>query len=250
MSARLSCTGLAGGWGSLTAFRDVDLEIEAGAVHAVLGPNGAGKTTLMLTLAGLLPTRDGSISLDGVALRSGQPTAVSKAGMVLVPDNRELFTMLTVEENLRVAAGRHGPDPRSMLDLFPALEQRWALRAGALSGGEQQMLAMARGLIQQPKVLLVDELSMGLAPIIVERLFSAIQQVATNTGCAVVFVEQYVSLALDVADSVTVLNRGAVVMSGSAKDIASQRELLEDSYLGAASSGGDGHASTTTSSTT
>ena len=235
MSARLACTGLAGGWGSLTAFHAVDLTIDAGTVHAVLGPNGAGKTTLMLTLAGLLPTHHGAISLDGVALRSGQATAVSKAGMVLVPDNRELFTTLTVEENLRVAAGRRGPDPRSMLDLFPALEPRWTLRAGALSGGEQQMLAMARGLIQQPKVLLVDELSMGLAPIIVERLFSAIQQVAADTGCAVVFVEQYVSLALDVADSVTVLNRGAVVMSGSAKDIASQPELLEDSYLGAAS---------------
>jgi branched-chain amino acid transport system ATP-binding protein len=107
------------------------------------------------------------------------------------------------------------------------------------------MLAMARGLIQQPKVLLVDELSMGLAPIIVERLFSAIQQVATATGCAVVFVEQYVSLALEVADSVTVLNRGAVVMSGSAEDVASQPELLEDSYLGTARSHGDGRAAST-----
>ena len=235
---------------SLIAVDGISFSVNEGEVFGFLGPNGAGKTTLMLTLAGLLPTHAGSISLDGVALRSGQATAVSKAGMVLVPDNRELFTMLTVEENLRVAAGRHGPDPRSMLGLFPALEPRWALRAGALSGGEQQMLAMARGLIQQPKVLLVDELSMGLAPIIVERLFSAIQQVATDSGCAVVFVEQYVSLALDVADSVTVLNRGAVVMSGSAKDIASQPELLEDSYLGAASSDGDERAATNPSATT
>ena len=238
MTARLECRGLTGGWGSLTAFRDVDLSIGAGAVHAVLGPNGAGKTTLMLTLAGLLPTQVGEIVLDGEPLRTGQATKVSQAGIVLVPDNRELFTTLTVEENLRVAAGRHGPDPRSMLELFPALEPRWELRAGQLSGGEQQMLAMARGLIQQPKVLLVDELSMGLAPIIVERLFSAIRHVANERGCTVVFVEQYVSLALEAADSVTVLNRGVVVLSGSAKDVSSDPQLLEDAYLGAASSNG------------
>jgi branched-chain amino acid transport system ATP-binding protein len=240
MTARLACSDLAGGWGSLTAFRDVDLAIEPGSVHAVLGPNGAGKTTLMLTLAGLLPVHAGEIALDGVALKSGQATAISKAGIVLVPDNRELFTTLTVEENLRVAAGRRGPDPRSMLELFPALEPRWSLRAGALSGGEQQMLAIARGLIQHPKVLLVDELSMGLAPIIVERLFEAIEKVAADRDCTVVFVEQYVALALEVADSVMVLNRGALVMSGSAEDIAAQPQVLEDAYLGAVDTNGDG----------
>jgi branched-chain amino acid transport system ATP-binding protein len=147
---------------------------------------------------------------------------------------------LTVEENLRVASGRHGPEPRSVLDLFPALEPRWDLRAAQLSGGEQQMLAMARGLIQQPKVLLVDELSMGLAPIVVERLFEAIRQVANDRGCTVVFVEQYVSLALKAADSVTVLNRGSVVLDGSAKELASNPQMLEDAYLGAMSSNGDG----------
>lgn len=250
MTARLECTGLTGGWGSLTAFRDVDLAIDEGSVHAVLGPNGSGKTTLMLTLAGLLPPQSGTIALDGVALKAGQATAISKAGVVLVPDNRELFTLLTAEENLLVAAGRHGPDPRSMLDLFPALQPRWKLRAGALSGGEQQMLAMARGLIQQPKVLLVDELSMGLAPIVVDRLFTAIRKVATDTGCAVVFVEQYVGLALEVADSATVLNRGAVVMSGIAKDIVSQQQELEDAYLGAAGSTDDASASQTPSAAT
>jgi branched-chain amino acid transport system ATP-binding protein len=240
MTARLACSDLAGGWGSLTAFRDVDLAVEPGCVHAVLGPNGAGKTTLLLTLAGLLPAHAGEIALDGVALKNGQATAISKAGIVLVPDNRELFTTLTVEDNLRVAAGRRGPDPRSMLEVFPALEARWSLRAGALSGGEQQMLAIARGLIQRPKVLLVDELSMGLAPIIVERLFEAVRRVASDSDCTVVFVEQYVALALEVADSVTVLNRGALVLSGSAEDIASQPQVLEDAYLGAADTNGDG----------
>jgi branched-chain amino acid transport system ATP-binding protein len=237
VTSRLSCVGLTGGWGSLTAFRGVDLELEAGTTHAVLGPNGAGKTTLLLTLAGLLPAHDGSISIDGAPLRTGRATAVSQAGLVLVPDTRELFTTLTVEENLKVAAGRHGPKPQSVLELFPALEPRWKLRAGALSGGEQQMLAMARGLIRRPKVLLVDELSMGLAPAIVERLFEAIGHIATTTSCAVVFVEQYVSLALEAADSVTVLNRGDVVLSGPAADLAAQPEVLEHAYFGDSDAG-------------
>jgi branched-chain amino acid transport system ATP-binding protein len=232
MTARLECSGLAGGWGSLTAFRDLDLSVDRGTVHAILGPNGAGKTTLLLTIAGLLAAHRGSIAVDGDELKTGRATAAGQAGIVLVPDNRELFTTLTVEENLRVASGRHGPEPRSMLTLFPALEPRWKLRSGALSGGEQQMLAMARALIQRPKVLLVDELSMGLAPIIVERLFGAIRQVASDDGCAVVFVEQYVGLALKVADSVLVLNHGDVVMSGAAPEIAASPDLLEQAYLG------------------
>jgi branched-chain amino acid transport system ATP-binding protein len=233
MTARLECLGLTGGWGAVTAFRDVDLAVEAGELHAVLGPNGAGKTTLLLTLAGLLPIHRGEISVDGVRLRSGSAIAANRAGVVLVPDNRELFTTLSVEDNLRVAAGRKGPEPRSMLELFPALEPRWKLHAGALSGGEQQMLAMARALIQRPKILLVDELSMGLAPQIVERLFEAIRRVATDNRCAVVLVEQYVGLALEVADSVSVLNQGRVVLCGSATDISARSELLEQAYLGA-----------------
>ena len=153
---------------------------------------------------------------------------------MLVPDNRELFSTLTVEEKLRVASGRRGPEPRSVLDLFPALEARWKLRAGQLSGGEQQMLAMARALIQHPRVLLVDELSMGLAPNLVERLFDAIRRIATDRECAVVFVEQYVSLALEVADSVSVLSRGSVVLQGSAAEIAADPSVLEHAYFASA----------------
>jgi branched-chain amino acid transport system ATP-binding protein len=232
MSPRLACEGLAGGWGSLTAFRDVDLSVDEGRIHAVLGPNGAGKTTLLLTIAGLLEAHDGSVAVDGVALRKGRASAAVRAGIVLVPDNRELFTTLTVEENLRVAAGRHGEDPRSLLELFPTLEPRWKLRAGSLSGGEQQMLAIARALVQRPKVLLVDELSMGLAPVTVERLFEAIRRVARDDGCAVVFVEQYLGIALSVADSATVLNRGSVVLSGSAAELSARPESVEEAYLG------------------
>lgn len=232
MSAGLECTGLTGGWGQLTAFRDIDLSVGAGSMHAILGPNGAGKTTLLLTLAGLLPAHAGTVSVDGQVLRPGRPTAACRAGLVLVPDNRQLFATLTVEENLRVPARRGMEGVEAMYKLFPVLKERRDLRAGALSGGEQQMLAMARALIQRPKVLLIDELSMGLAPAIVERLFSAVRQAATNRGCAVIFVEQYVSVALHVADSASVLNRGSIVLSGPAEDLAAEPGDLEQAYLG------------------
>jgi branched-chain amino acid transport system ATP-binding protein len=235
MTPRLECIDLTGGWGSLTVFRGINLSLDAGTIHTLLGPNGAGKTTLLLTLSGLLPAHAGAVRLDGVQVPTGRASPANKAGIVLVPDNRELFATLTVEENLRVASsGRHGPEPSSVLDLFPALEVRWKLRAGALSGGEQQMLAMARALIQRPKVLLVDELSMGLAPMLVERLFAAIRQIATDHDCAVIFVEQYVGLALKVADTATVLNRGQVVLNGSAAEMLANHDLLESAYLGSA----------------
>jgi len=233
MSARLECKGLSGGRGSLRTLRDVDLAVDVGTIHAVLGPNGAGKTTLLLTLAGLLPAHSGSVAIDSVPLRTGSGTAANRAGVVLVPDNRELFGTLTVDENLRVAAPRGNGEVEPLFDLFPALRRRRTLRDGALSGGEQQMLAIARALVQQPKVLLVDELSMGLAPTVVERIFDAIRQVATTTHCAIVVVEQYVNVALAVADSISVLNRGRVELRGSAAEIASAPDLLEQAYLGA-----------------
>ncbi|MCK9930480.1 ATP-binding cassette domain-containing protein [Frankia sp. Mgl5] len=232
MTIRLECAGLTGGRGSTTAFRNVDLAVEAGSVLALLGPNGAGKTTLLLTLSGLLPAQGGTVSVDGARLRSGRPTAANAAGVVLVPDNRCLFTTLSVEENIRVAAKRNSPKPKELLESFPALEKRWTLPAGALSGGEQQMLVMARALIQQPRVLLIDELSMGLAPLIVEGLFATVSRIATDHKCAVILVEQHVNLALEVADAAAVLNRGNIVLRGPAKDLAAAPELLENAYLG------------------
>ena len=232
MTPRLECAGLAGGYGTATAFRNVDLTVEAGTIEALLGPNGAGKTTLLLTLAGFLPPHEGTVTLDGTPLKTGRPARASKAGMVLVPDNRSLFTTLTVEENLRSASHRGGPLPRDMIDVFPPLERRWRLRAGALSGGEQQMLAMARALVQQPKVLLIDELSMGLAPLVVESLFETVRRIAADHGCAVVLVEQHVNLALQVADSASVLNRGSIVLRGPATKLLADPEGLEAAYLG------------------
>jgi branched-chain amino acid transport system ATP-binding protein len=233
MTPRLRCTRLTGGHGTTTAFRDIDLAVEGGTVEALLGPNGAGKTTLLRTVAGFVAPRDGAIMVDGQILKPGRPAVASKAGIVLVPDNRSLFATLTVEENLKVAWRKGGPSPRDMLGVFPALEMRWRLRAGALSGGEQQMVAMARALIQEPKVLLIDEMSMGLAPRIVEALFEQVRSIATDHGCAVLLVEQHVNLALEVADSAAVLNRGSIVLRGPARQLRGEAERLEAAYFGA-----------------
>jgi len=234
MTARLEVRGLTGGRGAAVAIRGVDVEVRAGTVLALLGPNGAGKSTLLLTLAGLLPAHSGAVAVDGRVLRNGSPVAASKAGVVLVPDNRSLFTSLTTAENLEVARSRRGPAARTLLDVFPALEKRWQIPAGALSGGEQQMLAMARALIQQPKVLLVDEMSMGLAPLVVETLFDAVRRIASDHDAAIVLVEQHVTLALRVADEAAVLNRGSIVLRGAAPELRDDSTRLEQAYFGTA----------------
>jgi branched-chain amino acid transport system ATP-binding protein len=210
----------------------VDLEVGPGEVLAVLGPNGSGKTTLLMTLGGLLKAHEGSVKIDGNELRNGNPSIANHAGLVFVPDNRCLFTRLSVEDNLRVAARRGGPALREVLDVFPLLESRWHVRAGALSGGEQQMLAVARGLVQQPKVLLIDELSMGLAPMVVESLLDTIGRIAHEHRCAIVLVEQHVALALTCADEAMVLNHGQVVLHSTAKDLVEHPETLQNAYLG------------------
>jgi branched-chain amino acid transport system ATP-binding protein len=231
VTARLQGRGLSGGRGTLVAFRDVNLEVAAGQVLALLGPNGAGKTTLLMTLAGLLPTMSGEIVVDEVRLRSGRPGAANRAGVVLVPDNRCLFASLTVEEHLRTAR-RARRAPREMLEVFPELERRWHVAAGALSGGEQQMLAIARALIQDPKVLLIDELSMGLAPKIVEVLYLSLGRVTAEHGCAVVLVEQHVHLALDAADVALVMSHGSVALRGTPTELTRDPDTLERAYLG------------------
>jgi branched-chain amino acid transport system ATP-binding protein len=241
-----ACRGLGAGYGSLAVVRDLDLAIDSGRVLAVLGPNGAGKSTLLLTLAGFLPRQTGDVLLGGTPLPSGKPGVASKAGLVLVPDDRALFTSLTVEENLKAA---RSPDSNhdDVVDLFPALRTRWKVMAGSLSGGEQQMLALARALVQRPRVLLIDEMSMGLAPIIVEQLMPVVRQIATETDAVVVLVEQHVALALEVADEAIVLAHGRIALSGAAADLASDPKRLEAAYLGevlapTATSAGDGRA--------
>ncbi len=224
--------GFTGGRGATVAFRDLDLDVEAGTVLALLGPNGAGKTTLLLTLAGLLPAHDGTVAVDGAPLRNGRPGRRQprrrRAGArrplpVHHPDGRG--------EPRAWPRNRAARRPATCIDVFPALEKRWKLPAGALSGGEQQMLAMARALIQQPKVLLVDEMSMGLAPIVVESLFDTVRTIASDHGAAVVLVEQHVSLALGVADEAAVLNRGAIVLRGRADELGARRRTARTCVL-------------------
>jgi branched-chain amino acid transport system ATP-binding protein len=229
----LTCSKLTGGYGGLAVVRDFDLELAPGQVVALLGPNGAGKTTLLSTLAGLLPRLAGEVRVDGTALPNFRPRRANRAGVVLVPDDRALFTTMTVAENLKVAMSRKNDGCDDVVDLFPALRRRWKLTAGALSGGEQQMLAVARALVQRPRALLIDEMSMGLAPVIVEQLLPVIRQVADETGAVVVMVEQHVHLALEIADHAVVIVHGQAVMAGDARELAANTSKIEAAYLGA-----------------
>jgi branched-chain amino acid transport system ATP-binding protein len=231
-SGGLACRALSCGYGDTIVVRDVDLDVAPGEVVAILGPNGAGKSTLLMTLAGLLPRLGGEVAVEGHALRSGRPRDASKAGLVLVPDDRSLFPALTTAENLDAARRRGAPPADAMLELFPALASRWKIPAGSLSGGEQQMLAVARALVQQPRVLLIDEMSMGLAPTIVESLLPVVRRIAAEHGATVVLVEQHVRLALEVADRAVVLVHGEIRLQGSAADLAADVDQIEAAYLG------------------
>ena len=242
MTAVLEARGLSVGYGKLSVAREINLRIEAGRVTCILGPNGAGKTTLLLTLAGFLPPLAGSIAVAGDRVSGGSARRMNRLGVVLVPDNRALFTQLNPIENLRLAARAGGPSVDEAMDLFPALSRRAKVRAGMLSGGEQQMLAVARSLVQGPKVLLIDEMSMGLAPVIVEQLVPIVRAVADGTGAAVVLVEQHVRLALGVADRAIVLVHGDIVLDDSAETLRADPAMLESAYFGDSGSADGGGA--------
>ncbi|NDZ97445.1 ABC transporter ATP-binding protein [Streptomyces sp. SID6673] len=228
----LSVRGLVAGRGKVPVVRNLDVDAPDGSVLAVLGPNGAGKSTVMLTLAGLLPRLGGEVLIDDKQLPSGNPARANRSGIVLVPDNRALFTGLTVADNISIARRRGGMSDAEVRELFPALEARWKLAAGALSGGEQQMLAVARALVQKPSVLLIDEMSMGLAPVIVESLLPTVRRIADTGGTTVVLVEQHVRLALEVADEALVLVHGNVTLRGPAADLRKHPDRLQQAYFG------------------
>ncbi len=227
-----ACSDLRAGYGDITIIPSFELRAPAGSVVAVLGPNGAGKTTLLTTIAGLLPAQSGTVSVDGREIPNGRPAVAARAGVVLVPDDRALFTTLTVEENLRAAQGKRTSTVDAAFDLFPALVGRRKLLAGNLSGGEQQMLAVARALVQEPRVLLIDEMSMGLAPVIVEQLLPMVRRIATESNAVVILVEQHVALALEVADRALVLVHGRVSLEGAASELRADPGLLEAAYFG------------------
>ncbi|MGV9858659.1 ABC transporter ATP-binding protein [Gordonia sp. NPDC003425] len=235
----LECRGLHAGHGRTNpCVRDVDLDIDEGEVVTILGPNGAGKTTLLETIAGFLARVSGRVAIGGADLKSGDPRAAVRAGFVLVPDDRALFRNLTVEQNLRLAvhARRRGASAAAVdeaVHRFPALGDRRKVKAGALSGGEQQMLAISRALVQHPKVLAIDELSMGLAPVVVESILTVLREVATDAGMSVLLVEQHVRLALEVADRALVLVHGEIRMRADAAELAADVSRVENAYLGA-----------------
>ena len=232
----LRIEGLTTGYGKIVVVRDLDLHVDAGEVVALLGPNGAGKTTTLLAISGLLPARQGAVRALGRDVTGMAPQRVARLGVAHVPEDRSLFTQLTVAENLRMASrGRGRGRQREVFGYFGELERLLGRRAGLLSGGEQQMLAVGRALLQRPRLLLVDEMSLGLAPIIVQRLLPVLRDIAQRTGTGVLFVEQHVHLALEVADRAYVMRRGQVSLSGSAAELRQRREVIESSYLGEAS---------------
>ena len=218
-------------YGEQTAIRSIDISVRQGTVTALLGPNGAGKTTLLRAIAGLQACTDGRILLKGQDLRRVPAHKRARQGICLIPEGRGIFHSLTVSENLRsqFKPGDRDRDFSSALEAFPVLKDRLSQTAGTMSGGQQQMLALARCYLARPQVILLDEVSMGLAPLVVDQIFESIRHLAEN-GISLLLVEQYVDRALDLADQVYVLNRGSLVFVGAASDLS--RDELIRSYLG------------------
>ena len=217
--------------------RDLDLTVHAGEVVALLGPNGAGKTTTLLTISAIIAPLAGSITVLGAPVDGRQPSKVARRGVAHVAEDRSLFFDLTVEENIRLGLTsgsrvEKAAAYQSALEMFPALAPLVDRRAGLLSGGEQQMLAMARALASRPKVLMVDEMSLGLGADHRRAPAPIVRRIADESGTGVLLVEQHVHMALEVADRAYVLNHGRLAMSGSARELAANRDLLEVSYLG------------------
>ena len=232
--ALLQVDRLLAGYKGLTVVRGIDLSVEPGEIVALLGANGAGKSTTLLAISGLAEQHGGTMRLGDQDLQSLHSAARARAGVGHVTEDRALFQKLTVLENLRL--GGHGDlsGLDDLMELLPALEPLLDRSAGGLSGGEQQMLALARALIAKPRLLMVDELSLGLAPIIVKRLLKNLRQLADD-GLGILVVEQHVEQVLRVADRVLVLARGRISFEGVPADLAGQRERLAAAYLGGTS---------------
>jgi branched-chain amino acid transport system ATP-binding protein len=236
MSDRLlAVSGVSVARGGRRVVHEVSLEVPSGAVTALLGPNGAGKSSLVLALGGVLKPLGGSVLLDGRELAGRRPEKIRQAGLAIVPEGRRLLPDLTVSDNIRVAtytlaraeaeAGR-----RHALELFPELEKRLGAPARALSGGEQQMVVLAQAIVSKPRYVIIDELSLGLAPVVVQRLIPTIRAIA-ESGAGVLLIEQFATVALGLAERAYVIEHGRIEYSGPASELRERPELLQSAYL-------------------
>ncbi len=232
----LKATGLTAGYGPVTVLQSIDLEVQQGEFVVMLGANGAGKTTVMRAISGLIG-RSGTVKFEGVDIHRATADAIVRAGIAQVPQGRGTFPELSVEDNLLAGAYiRHGADDittdmERWYGVFPRLAERRLQRAGSLSGGEQQMLAIARALMSRPKLLLCDEPSLGLAPLITQELFAVLERLNRDDGLSVLLVEQNANLAMHIADRVYLLETGVIVASGSAEELGAD-DAIRKAYLG------------------
>jgi branched-chain amino acid transport system ATP-binding protein len=229
--AMFELDGIVAGYGDSIVLRDVSLRVPSGSVVALLGPNGAGKTTLLRVASGLLEPTRGEIALDGVSLRGQPADAFARAGICHIPEGRGIFRSLSVRENLLLQARSGGEDALAKaIDAFPRLGERLDQRAGTMSGGEQQMLAVARAYLSNPSFIFLDEVSLGLAPRIVDEIFAFLRRLADG-GASMLLVEQYVVRALKIADFVFILNQGEIAFAGEPGEL-NEAEVFR-TYVGA-----------------
>jgi len=232
----LDVRGLEVSYGGIRAVKGVDLAVDEGELVCLIGANGAGKTSTLKAIARLLPANAATLSFDGTDIRAARVHELPRRGMVMVPEGRGVFPRLTVEENLAMGAYARGEgDPESQYQRFPRLRERRHQTAGTLSGGEQQMLAIARALMSRPKLLLLDEPSMGLAPIMVAKIFEIIAEVARE-GVTILLVEQNAKLALEAASRGYVMESGSITLAGDAKTLLADARVRE-AYLGETTAG-------------
>ena len=230
----LAVESLTAGYGGNSVVRNVSIHVERGEMVALLGANGAGKTTLLHAIAGLIPGIKGDITVSGKKVNGWSTHQIVRQGLSLLPENRGIFYQLTVAENLRLYQRKDGSvSVADVIEYFPALTALLERKAGLLSGGEQQMLSLGCRFIADPKLMLIDEMSLGLAPIIFQRMLPVLSRFAAERGVGVLLVEQHVHLALQSASRAYVLNRGEITFAGSSNELNEQRKFLESSYMGA-----------------
>jgi branched-chain amino acid transport system ATP-binding protein len=234
VSVALQCTQMTSGYNGVPAVRGLDLEVRAGEIVAILGPNGSGKTTTLMTLMGVISPIAGEVTALGEPVIGGKPHLAARRGLSLVPEDRALIFGLTARENLTIGLARKAKKDAvdRVLDYFAPLRTKLDVRAGFLSGGEQQMLALGRSLAREAKVLMIDEMTLGLAPVIAKSILPILRRGVDELGTAVLLVEQHLDLALGIADRAYVLNRGCVELAGPADELRGRRDLLQASYLG------------------